>query len=327
MAGNYTLGIRIPAGSAQFSGRNESNREATLQMRVLTPGATAPEPISSLDLKASPGTRSVKLSWSLPSDNGGSAIVRYEYRYAAVGEGLGLWKSAGAEALGVTVGNLAGGREHVFEVRAVNGLGKGPIETVMATPLAGGGFGGGGGGGGGLLFPPEAPAALTALPGDGAVRLEWIPPENNGGSPIQRYEYRLKEGRGEVGEWTPIPDSAVDEVNASGFTVGGLLNGTVYAVELRAVNAAGNGQESEPVEVRMPLDPDYWSNFRAEDLEGVELTLEAFILEGDSRDRQLRFGEGLRFEEDELDGEGEVTAAEMGSYGYRYTSRTTGDLG
>ena len=105
-----------------------------------------------------------------------------------------------------------------------------------------------------------------------------------------------------------------------------LLNGTVYAFELRAVNAAGNGQESEAVEVTMPLDPAYWSNFRAEDLEGVELRLEAFLLEGSSRDRQLRFGEGLRFEEDELDGEGEVTATHMGSYGYRYTSRTTGEL-
>ena len=326
VAGNYTLGIRIPAGSVQTSGSDQSNREATLQMRVLTPGVTAPEPISSLDLEASPGTRSVMLSWNLPSDNGGSTIVRYEYRYATVGRGLGPWRSVGAEALGVTVGNLSGGREHVFEVRAVNGLGKGPIETVHATPRAGGGFGGGGGGGGGLLFPPEAPAILTALPGDGAVRLEWSPPESDGGSPIRRYEFRFKEGRGEVGEWTPIPDSAVDGVNAAGFTIGDLLNGTVYAIELRAVNAAGNGRGSEAVEVTMPLDPSRWSNFRSEDLQGVELRLEAFLLEGSSRDRELRFGEGLRFEEDELDGEGEVTATDSGGYGYRYTSRTTGEL-
>ena len=138
VAGNYTLGIRIAAGSVQTSGGDHSNREATLQVRVLVPGAMAPEPISSLGLEASRGTRSVMLIWDLPSDNGGSAIVRYEYRYATVGEGLGPWRSVGAEKLGVTVGNLAGGREYVFEVRAVNGLGKGPIETVRATPLAGG---------------------------------------------------------------------------------------------------------------------------------------------------------------------------------------------
>ena len=184
----------------------------------------------------------------------------------------------------------------------------------------------GGGGGGGLLFPPRAPATLRALPGDRAMRLEWSPPENDGGSEIRRYEYRLKDGREQFGEWIPIPDSAPDEVNATGYTVMELGNGTVYVVELRAVNAAGNGRASEAVEVTMPLDPAWWSNFRAEDLEGVELGLDAFLLEQASRDRELRFGEGLRFEQDELDGEAEVTATHSGSYGYRYTSRTTGEL-
>ena len=162
-----------------------------------------------------------------------------------------------------------------------------------------------------------------ATAGDGAVRLEWSPPENDGGSAIRRYEYRLKEGRAEFSEWTAIEDSAPDEVNASGYTVGDLGNGTVYVFELRAVNAAGSGQVSEAVEVEMPLDPAWWSNFRAEDLEGVQLMLEAFFSGGD---RELRFGEELRFEEDALDGEGEVTATRLGGYGYRYTSRTTGRL-
>ena len=213
-------------------------------------------------------------------------------------------------------------------MRAVNGLGKGGVETVTATPeqQVTPPPSPGGGGGGALLFPPEAPAGLAATAGDGAVRLEWSPPESDGGTPVLRYEYRLKEGRGEFGEWTPIPDSAPDEVNATAYTVMGLGNGTVYVFEVRAVNAAGSGQVSEAVEVRMPLDPAYWSNFRAEDLEGARLMLEAFLSSGSSGDRELRFGEGLRFEEDELDGEGEVTATRMGSYGYRYTSRTTGRL-
>ena len=157
------------------------------------------------------------------------------------------------------------------------------------------------------------------------VRLEWSPPASDGGSPIRRYEYRLKEGRGEFGEWTAIEDSAPTEVNASGYTVMDLGNGTVYVFELRAANAAGNGQVSEPVEARMRLDPAYWSNFLSEDLEGAQLILEAFF-SGGSGDREVRFGEGLRFEEDQLDGEGEVTATRMGSYGYGYTSRTTGEL-
>ena len=108
--------------------------------------------------------------------------------------------------------------------------------------------GGGGGGSGGLLFPPEAPAGLMAVAGDGAVRLEWSPPASDGGTPILRYEYRLKEGRGEFGEWTPIEDSAPDEVNATGYTVGGLGNGTAYVFEVRAVNAVGKSFSSSRAE-------------------------------------------------------------------------------
>ena len=111
-------------------------------------------------------------------------------------------------------------------MRAVNALGKGGAEAARATPERRitppppPPPPGNGGGGGGLLFPPEAPLRLMAMPGEGAVRLEWGPPESDGGTPILRYEYRLKEERGEFGEWTPIEDSAPDEVNATGYTVG-----------------------------------------------------------------------------------------------------------
>ena len=76
----------------------------------------------------------MRLSWNRPSDNGGSAIIRYEVRYQAVGEAWSEWEKVGAGSRGVTVGNLINGREYIFEVRAVNGLGKGGAETVQATP-------------------------------------------------------------------------------------------------------------------------------------------------------------------------------------------------
>ena len=326
VAHSYTLRLMVAGGAVRSLAGSKPNEEPEepLEVRVSPPGVE--EPISSMGLGASPGNGSVRLSWNRPSDNGGSPIIRYEYRYAATGEAWSEWENVGAGTRSVTVGNLINGREYVFEVRAVNALGKGGVETVTATPEQRVTPPGNGGGGGGLLFPPEAPAGLMATAGDGAVRLEWSPPESDSGTPILRYEYRLKEGRGEFGEWTSIPDSAPDEVNASGYTVGELGNGTVHVFEVRAVNAAGSGQVSEAVEVVMPLDPAYWSNFRAEDLEGAQLMLEAFLSSGSSGDRELRFGEELRFEEDELDGEGEVTATRMGSYGYRYTSRTTGRL-
>ena len=331
VAHSYTLRLTVAGGAVRSLVGSKPNEdpEEPLEVRVAPPGVE--EPISSIGLGASSGSGSVRLSWNRPSEDGGAAIIRYEVRYQAVGEAWSEWENVGAGARGVTVGNLINGREYVFEVRAVNALGKGGAETVQATPERriapppppprppppGGG---------GLLFPPEAPAALMAMAGEGAVRLEWGPPASDGGTPILRYEYRLKEGRGEFGEWTPIPDSAPDEVNAAGYTVGELGNGTVYVFELRAVNLVGEGRVSEAVEVVMGLDPAYWSNFGAEDLQGSEASLEHTPFGGTPRSLRLRFGADLRFEESELDGDGEVTATRSGGYGYRYTSRTTGEL-
>ena len=333
VAHSYTLRLTVAGGAVRSSVGSKPNEEPEepLEVRVAPPGVE--EPISSLGLGASPGSGSMRLSWNQPTDNGGSAIIRYEVRYQAVGEAWSEWENVAAGSRAVTVGNLINGREYVFEVRAVNALGKGGAETVQATPERRIAPPpppppppGNGGGGGGLLFPPEAPLGLMAMPGDGAVRLEWSPPESDGGTPILRYEYRLKEGRGEFGEWTPIADSAPGEVNASGYVVEGLGKGTVYVFELRAVNLVGNGRVSEAVEAVMGLDRAYWSNFLVGDLQGVEASLERGPFGGGPQSLRLRFGAGLRFEESELDGEGEVTETRMGGYGYGYTSRTTGEL-
>ena len=178
------LRLTVAGGAVRSLAGSKPNQEPEepLEVRVSPPGA--PEPISSIGLQTSPGSGSVRLSWSRPSDNGGSPIIRYEYRYAPAGEAWSEWEKVGAGSSGVTVGGLIDGREYVFEVRAVNTLGKGAVETAMAVPerrIAPPPPPGGGGGG--LLFPPEAPAALTATAGDGAVRLEWSPPASDGGSP------------------------------------------------------------------------------------------------------------------------------------------------
>ena len=106
-----------------------------------------------------------------------------------------------------------------------------------------------------------------------------------------------------------------------------LGNGTVYVFELRAVNLVGNGRVSEAVEAVMGLDRAYWSKLPGgRSAGGIEASLERGPFGGGPQSLRLRFGADLRFEESELDGEGEVTGTRSGSYGYRYTSRTTGEL-
>ena len=151
---NYTLTLTVPAGRVTSAAGNKPNKEAMLEVRVAPPGVTVP--ISSLGRTASPGNGQVTLSWNTPQNTGGSAIIRYEYRWRESGADFGAWVSVGPAERSATVHNLTNGREYVFEVRGVNALGYGPVETASATPESGGG--GGGGGGGGLPQPPRPPA-------------------------------------------------------------------------------------------------------------------------------------------------------------------------
>ena len=94
-------------------------------------------PSAPQNLAATPGDAEVTLAWQAPGDNGGLAVIGFQYRYA---EGASVpeetaWTSAGTN-LTVTVGSLANGIAHSFEVRAVNAKGDGPAARVQATPEA-----------------------------------------------------------------------------------------------------------------------------------------------------------------------------------------------
>ena len=179
---------------------------------------------------------------------------------------------------------------------------------------------------GACCFHPRRRLGLMAMPGEGAVRLEWGPPESDGGTPILRYEYRLKEGRGVRRVDPDRRQRPGVRSTPPGIRSVSLANGTVYVFELRAVNLVGNGPgvggggggdgAGSGLLVELP----------GGDLQGVEASLERGPFGGGPQSLRLRFGAGLRFEESELDGEGEVTETRSGSYGYRYTSRTTGEL-
>ena len=126
----------------------------------------------------------------------------------------------------------------------------GPFDLAPAwrpgtrSPCGGGGGGGGGtdppgdGGGGGADPPggspgqtmPDAPTNLLADATDGAVTLTWEAPEDDGGSEITDYEVRIDQ----TGEWISI--GSTDTTH----TVTGLVNGTEYVFQVRAVTAAGS---------------------------------------------------------------------------------------
>ena len=230
VAHNYTLTITVPADTVTSAAGNKPNEEAMLEARVAPPGMTVP--ISSLGLTANAGNGRVTLRWSTPDNSGGSAIVRYEYRWRESVGVFGDWVRVDPSERSATVPNLTNGREYVFQARGVNALGYGDVETARATPAP---------------SPPppppqetmpDAPRNLLLEGGDGQVTLTWDAPEDDGGSEITDYEYRIN-GQG---SWISI--GSTDTTT----TVTGLDNDTVYTFEVRAVNRTGRSRASNRAE-------------------------------------------------------------------------------
>ena len=166
------------------------------------------------------------MSWRAPTSDGGSAIVRYEYRYLQSGSGFTSWATipGGASATSYTVTDLENGTSYTFEVRAVNGVGGGQGATASATLAE---------------SVPGAPSGLTATGGDERVTLNWSAP-GDGGSQILRYEYRYAASGETYSDWATVSGGG----SARSLTISGLTNGTDYGFQVRAVNGIGEGEAS-----------------------------------------------------------------------------------
>ena len=176
------------------------------------------------NLTATPGNGRVTLRWERPSDDGGAPVTGYEYRHA---QGSSVpsntsWRSAGLDQER-TIAGLTNGLRYAFEVRAVNRVGPGPADRVVATPV-------------GAPGEPGEPEELAATPGDASVVLSWTAPSDDGGAPVTGYEYRHAQG-GSVPSNTSWRSAGLDQER----TIAGLTNGLRYAFEVRAVNRVGPG--------------------------------------------------------------------------------------
>ena len=94
------------------------------------------------------------------------------------------------------------------------------------------------GGDGPRTSAPGAPRNLTVVGGNGEVVLSWDAPENDGGAAITDYEYRIN------GQNPWISTGSTETTH----TVTGLVNGTEYTFQVRAVNRVGKSFAPSQVE-------------------------------------------------------------------------------
>ena len=98
--------------------------------------------------------------------------------------------------------------------------------TAFQTPLA-------------STTVPGAPTGLSVGSLNGQIRLTWTAPSNNGGASITDYEYRYRvNNTGSWGSWISSGDTSIGE------NIPGLISGTFYGFQVRAVNSEGESAAS-----------------------------------------------------------------------------------
>jgi hypothetical protein len=186
---------------------------------TLTAGAAA-SPDAPTSLAATPGVRSVTLTWNVPSDDGGATITDYVVEFSDDGTNFSTFADGTSTSTRATVTALTDGTEYTLRVSAVNSAGTGSASsTVTVTPGV-----------------PGEPTAFAASDGaDGTAVLSWSAP-TTGGSGVTGYRVSYSTDSGATWSAEVAADSATGHV----FT---LADGT-YEVRVRAVNAAGFGAYS-----------------------------------------------------------------------------------
>ena len=181
-----------------------------------TPATPRAVPSAPTGAVAAPGDRSAALTWTAPTDDGGSTLTGYDVYRSTDGTRGGLVGTPTTTRFD-DVG-LSNGTTYYYTVTATNAAGEGPGVQVSTTPRT----------------TPAAPTGLTATPQNSSTQLTWSAPGDDGGAPITGYTLYRSATAGD-------PGIAVAHPSTTSFTDTGLANGTTYYYTVTATNAAGEG--------------------------------------------------------------------------------------
>ena len=168
------------------------------------------------NFKAIGGNAQVKLTWTTPSNNGGSAIINYTI-YRGTTSGCETFLLKIGDVITYLDSSVTNGKKYYYEVTANNNFGESPKSNeANATPAT----------------TPTAPQNLTATPGNAQIALNWTTPAENGGFSITNFTvYRNGTRLKLLG-------------NVNTYTDSGLINGVTYSYNISAMNSVGEGPKS-----------------------------------------------------------------------------------
>ena len=183
--------------------------------------AAASSPAGPTNLAATPGNRTVRLSWT-----GSAGATSYNIYRGPVsdGEAIAAVASTNGSTTTFTDSGLTNGTTYFYNVAAVNGVGTSPDSNeVSVIPVNN--------------TPPSTPGGVSARAGNAQVSLSW-----NAGAGATSYNvFRSTSTGGE--STTPVASG----IAATSFTDTGLANGTTYFYKVAALNSFGASAQSTEV--------------------------------------------------------------------------------
>ena len=217
------------------------NRNGRGTPSVAVEGKPRTTPNAPDDLQVTEGKTELVLTWTAPTETGGINITidYYFVEYKKKGENSFTSEQTDDATEGWTLDGLDNGETYIVQVKAHNSEGdtSEPSGTATGKPRT----------------IPGKPTIAAVTAGNGTLTVTWTPPTDDGGADPTKYILEWEEWIESSSSWQA---SGSDEDDASPFEKGSLTNGTKYRVVVKAVNPAGTGPESDPMEGTPKTIPD-----------------------------------------------------------------------
>jgi hypothetical protein len=200
-------------------------------------------PTAPLTVQAAAGNASATVSWSAPASDQPIGS------YTVTSTPGGLVTEVDGSVTTATVEGLTNGTAYTFRVVATSSVGDSlpSAASNSVTPAT----------------LPGAPTSVVGTPGNGSVRLNWVPPASNGGAPVTGY----------IATVLPGGHSVQFSGSATAGTLTDLSNGVEYTFTMVALNKIGESSASDSSAPVTPAGPPGRVGMPAAKVAGKNVTL------------------------------------------------------